>query len=580
MADEVVGLRIEVDSNVGEAVGSLRSQLKAAQAEVAAMAEKFGETSVEAANAAKKAAELKDRIGDAKALTDAFSPDAKFKALTAALSGVAGGFAAVQGAMGLLGSENKELEKSLLKVQSAMALAQGLDQVTESIDSFKNLKAVIQDSTVYIKLNELANKAAAGSMKLFGVAVETTSTSFKVLKGAIAATGIGLLIVGIGELVSAFQNYTSEAEKAKEAQDKLNESIKKGADVGLQAELQYIDNEERLAIARAKNRNASEKELFEIEQSYRKLRANSQLRYWKEIKDIDVEGAMKAKAEIAKINADGQVAQLNFDTEEKKRRDERNKARLEKEKEHRQDITNLLKSYNDTNKGFQQDELSSYIDTTDQIMQTKLDENQQVLEAQLLTNQTLSDSDAQRLNDELVNAETRKRIAKEEADYKIEQAQRAAGLLNDISNLIGKQTAAGKAAAVASTIINTYAAAQLAFKNAQLNPISILGSAYPYIQAGFAIAAGVKNVQQILSVPVPNGGGGGGGSVPSGGGYSFSSGGTAPISPQTNVVTTQLTNQNLNELKNNTVKAYVVESEMTDSQTRIRRIQQAAEFGD
>lgn len=579
MADEVVGLRIEVDSNVGEAVGSLRSQLKAAQAEVAAMAEKFGETSKEAADAAKKASELKDRIGDAKALTDAFSPDAKFKALAAALSGVAGGFAAVQGAMGLLGSENEELEKSLLKVQSAMALAQGLDQVTESIDSFKNLKAVIQDSTVYIKLNELANKAAAGSMKLFGIAVETTSTSFKVLKGAIAATGIGLLIVGIGELVSAFQNYTSEAEKAKEAQDKLNESIKKGADVGLQAELQYIDNEERLAIARAKNRGASEKELFEIEQSYRKLRANSQLRYWKEIKDIDVEGAMKAKAEIAKINADAKVAQLNFDTEEKKRRDERNKARLEKEKEHRQDITNLLKSYNDTNKGFQQDELASYVDTTDQIMQTKLDEKQQVLEAQILTNQILSDSDAQRLNDELVNAETRKRIAKEEADYKIEQAKRAADLLDGISNLIGKQTAAGKAAAVASTIINTYAAAQLAFKNAQLNPISILGSAYPYIQAGLAIAAGIKNVQQIMSVPVPNGGGGGGGSVPSGGGYSFSSGGTAPISPQTNVVTTQLTNQNLNELKNNTVKAYVVESEMTDAQTRIRRIQQAAEFG-
>jgi len=48
--------------------------------------------------AAKRASELKDRIGDAKALTDAFNPDAKFKALTASLSGVAGGFAAAQGA--------------------------------------------------------------------------------------------------------------------------------------------------------------------------------------------------------------------------------------------------------------------------------------------------------------------------------------------------------------------------------------------------------------------------------------------------------------------------------------------------
>jgi hypothetical protein len=55
--------------------------------------------------AARKAAELKDRIGDAKALTDAFNPDAKFKSFTATLSGVAGGFFAVQGAMVVVGAE-------------------------------------------------------------------------------------------------------------------------------------------------------------------------------------------------------------------------------------------------------------------------------------------------------------------------------------------------------------------------------------------------------------------------------------------------------------------------------------------
>jgi flagellar basal body P-ring protein FlgI len=50
-------------------------------------------------------------IGDAKSLTEAFNPDAKFKALSASLSGVAGGFAAYQGAMGLVGVESKDLEK-------------------------------------------------------------------------------------------------------------------------------------------------------------------------------------------------------------------------------------------------------------------------------------------------------------------------------------------------------------------------------------------------------------------------------------------------------------------------------------
>ena len=77
---KVIELEIKTDS-----VGNLKSELRKAQAEVAALSEKFGATSQEAVNAAKKAAELKDAIGDAKALTDAFNPDAKFNALSASI---------------------------------------------------------------------------------------------------------------------------------------------------------------------------------------------------------------------------------------------------------------------------------------------------------------------------------------------------------------------------------------------------------------------------------------------------------------------------------------------------------------
>ena len=48
-------IELDVQSNLG----SLRSQLREAQADVAAMADKFGATSKEAADAAKKAAKLK-----------------------------------------------------------------------------------------------------------------------------------------------------------------------------------------------------------------------------------------------------------------------------------------------------------------------------------------------------------------------------------------------------------------------------------------------------------------------------------------------------------------------------------------
>lgn len=150
-----------IDINVNaqpaeEATKSLRAQLRAAQQDVARLSDEFGATSKEAIEAAKRAAELADRIGDAKALTDAFNPDAKFKALTASLSGVASGFAAVQGAMGLFGAESESVEKTLLKVQSAMALASGLQAVGESVDSFKQLAAVVQSFSVVQKISTAA----------------------------------------------------------------------------------------------------------------------------------------------------------------------------------------------------------------------------------------------------------------------------------------------------------------------------------------------------------------------------------------------------------------------------------------
>ena len=97
------------------ATKSLKAQMIEAQKEVTELSEKFGATSREAINAAKKAAELKDKIGDAKSLTDAFNPDAKFKALSNSLTGVAGGFAAYQGALGLIGVESKETEEAQKK---------------------------------------------------------------------------------------------------------------------------------------------------------------------------------------------------------------------------------------------------------------------------------------------------------------------------------------------------------------------------------------------------------------------------------------------------------------------------------
>ncbi len=225
MSENQLSFNIQVGGNQDQALGSLKAQLREATQDVIALSEKFGATSKEAVQAAKRAAELKDQIGDAKSLTDAFNPDAKFKALTASLSGVAGGFAAAQGAIGLFGVESENVEKALLKVQSAMALSQGLQSVGESVDSFKQLGTVIKNTTVFQSAynfvmgekvaiqksdvattvaSTVATKAQAAATNTATVATTASSTAMKVLRGAILATGIGALVIG---LIAVVQNF-------------------------------------------------------------------------------------------------------------------------------------------------------------------------------------------------------------------------------------------------------------------------------------------------------------------------------------------------------------------------------------
>ena len=181
MAEETIGIKVTTDTaqatqdmgnfekKIQETDGTvkgLRTQLKEATLNVTLMADKFGATSIEAVNAAKKAADLKDRIGDAAALTATFNPDAKFKAVAGALSGVAGGFSAVQGIMAIFGKESTNVQAALLKVNAAMALSQGLNSLGDSIDSFKNLGTQIKSTTAFQSAYDFVIGKTAISKKL------------------------------------------------------------------------------------------------------------------------------------------------------------------------------------------------------------------------------------------------------------------------------------------------------------------------------------------------------------------------------------------------------------------------------
>jgi hypothetical protein len=549
MADNIVGTKILIDSSQAvESVGSIKKQLREATNDLVMLADKFGEGSQEAVNAAKRVAELRDRIGDAKSMADAFNPDAKFRAFSQSLQGVAGGFAAVQGAMAVFGVESEDLQKTLVKVQGALALSEGLNTFLDTgIQGFKNLISVIQNSTVVIKANEIATKAAAFTMKLFGIEVETTSVAFNVLKGAIAATGIGLLVVALGQAVSYFDKLSNAAKEATERQKEFNATVVKGAKYELDELSKSLDNQQKIDLAKAKARGASEQEIFNIEQSYRRRRTEAQIRYYNEIKAKDQQASKDALSEINKSNADGIAANYEYQAAEKKRRQEaarQAKEEAEKRKKEFEDRKIELEEITSITQIASKQEQQSYKDTT------KLKQENIVLNTQI--------ADSERL---LAHA---KRQAQLEALDAIAQS------LGRASELADEGSSTQKALAISAAVISAILSAQKAYESTI--GIPIVGPVLAPINAGISLAAGYKSVQKIMAVPTP-GGNTGGVSMPSG------SYGAAPVSPapMQNTVT-QLNQGTINALGNQAIKAYVLESDVTNSQNRVTRILNSSRF--
>lgn len=182
--------------DLGDKVQSLRSQLRQATQDTQQMAEKFGVMSQQAIASAARAGELKDQIGDINTVITAFSADSKFTVVAGALQQAAGAASIVTGAMGLLGTESKATQEMLLKVQSALALTQGLASIKEMGASFTALRAVI-----------------VGQVIPSITAMNTTMM-----------LGIGGAIVAIGALTLAVYKYTESLNKEYEAQLRVNQA--------------------------------------------------------------------------------------------------------------------------------------------------------------------------------------------------------------------------------------------------------------------------------------------------------------------------------------------------------------------
>jgi hypothetical protein len=557
MAKQVIAFEITSDSKQAEAsVGSFKKQLREANNELLNMSSQFGETSKEAINAAKKVAGLKDAIGDAKALAETFNPDKKFVALGGALQGATAGFSALQGAIGLFGDENKELEKTLLKVQSAMALQQGISGVAGAMDSFKLLGNQVKGSLV---------------------------NAFTTLKGAIIGTGIGLLVVGIGLLVANF-------EKVKEVMLNLIPGLGKVADFFgnmIEAITDFVgatsqaERELQKLNDRTNERNATidqqmkvlgamgnqEAAIYKLKQERAEGEVEMLLAKTKRTKEEDAKLIeLNTQRTVNEIENTKRIEKANEDAAKKSKelRDKAAKERKEAEEKRIKDSDASIEAVRkqtalDIENAAKQIKEQEQLNEREAFFaKTKVTINQDAanaIKAQTqLTELQKSDILKNSLDEDLKNAEILK-------DAKIKAT---VDTLNIVSDILGKESAAGKAVAIASALINTYLGISAGVK---------LGfpAAIPAVLA--ASVTGFKAVKSIMATKLPgkaSGGASAGGSMSA---PSLSSA-TAPITPQAQ--TTTLSSQSINQIGVASSRAYVLETDVSSNQERSQRLNRAA----
>ena len=618
-----------------EAAKSLRTQLREAQADVAALSDKFGATSREAVEAAKRAAELKDRIGDAKSLTEAFNPDAKFKALSGALTGVAGGFSVVTGLMGTLGAESKEVEGAILKVQSAMAIASGAQALGESIDSFKQLGAVVKSFSIVQKISAAAQMVWNAAMAANPI-------------GAIVAVVVALIAAGYAlvKMFIASSEATKNAEAANKALNKeLDTQIKNQK---LATQESDLSRDAQLKMAKASGQSSAEIRKLSLElanQEVAQKMANAQtlraiaieamrVAGLEDATDAQKETAKRALKEFNEANEalktsvlnrrkliiDNRVQEVQEATDA---REEANKKAEEAEKKHNEQLLANQKKANQerideflrlkraetdaanqaaldkekTDTAFfdkemearKNNELSKMTEQEADLERVRLKYEADLAYAEQngLDASGLKESQENEINE--INLKYQKqdydnKKAAADAEIKIEEEKQAAKQkalqafssgLKTAASLLGESTAAGKAMAVAATTIDTIQSGVSAFKgmvSAVPGPVGIgLGA----VAAAGALASGYASVKKILAVKTPGGGGGGGGV--GGGGFA-----PPPPPPQFNIVGQSSTNQlsqTIATQQNRPIQTYVVGNQVSTQQSLDRNAVATSTFG-
>lgn len=475
------------NAQAAQSVGEIRKQLK----ELKNAMLQVGEDSAEFNKLAAAAGDLKERMDAANDAVKAFSPDA-LDAVANFAGKAASGISLVTGAMGLFGDQSEETEKALLKVQSAMAFAQGIQGVKDFGKAISGLFNIISANPIGVFMIAITALGAA-MYKVWQIQKDQNS-----------------------ELAIATREY----EKQKQATEALSREYSRQIEL---LTAQGASTEEVIAV----KRKLIEAQIAETEASLRVSRAKLE-----EVKNNDslwesllkvadvVNGTNQAEAAIAqnkKERSEETLKQINEQQEALK--DLRNNLLIldEEEKKAAEESKNTNANANADKAQKRSEDRMSHAE----YVRLKHEKEEEAHRAELAREKEAADArEEDRLEDLrnhklYIEAKRKKEYdayvakRKEQHKEKVERDELNKMTIDATSQLFGalgqlskKNAKAQKAFAIGEATINTYKGVSLA-----------LASAPPpanFILAAANLAAGLANIRNILSVNEEGGGGGGG----------------------------------------------------------------------
>ena len=597
-------------------VKSLKQQFAEAEDALFAMAGAGKENTAEFRKASIEAAKLKERVDDINESLDALKPEAKLSAFSDIAGGVAGGFAAAAGAAALFGGESEELQKTLVKVQAAMAFQQGLAGLKNLGDGFKNLRTIMSQTVI-------GQKILTAAQWLWNAAM--------------SANPIGAIIAGIVALIAVMKLLVDAQDDEAEALERTNELRKEALelrekDIALikrkQDALQRASDFE-LNLAKAQGKSSDElyqlekdnidkrisdlivlanlrdsgmntveesKELTKLYHQRRILAAQNEVKEKQEAEKLAAIRKSASEKRIAqqkkdndKIKADAQkLADELFKIEQDliAQRDANDAAELAASK------ALIDKVANDKDKSLEDDRDRAKVAL--EIEFEKTDRSAEAYQA-LVDGKALIDADYRTQKDEAEKvARIKTAAAEQEAlDKRFEHAKNAVDGLQGLADSLftlkmstlkkgsaeelrvaKKQFEINKALAISATTISTIQGVMNALSAKSVIP-EPFGQAFKIANAVGVGLAGAANVAKIASTKF-EGGGSAVGSLPSTAGTSAPSI-NAPQNSNTQLNPDGTVNSGASK-GTPVVKAYVVETEMTGTQNSVRQQEQQAKI--